>query len=554
VTNDELLVAGEAALAAGRWDEARTAFEEIVAGGDSAAAEFGLASALWWLGDSHACVDHGARAHALFRRAGDADRAVQSAIWLAMTYKANFANSSAANGWLARADRVLAGSDSGLLRGWSWLAHAYRMEDLDRASELTRRALAAAQRLGDVDLELTALSQLGLIHVGQGDASGGFAMIDEATAAALAGERSTLDTVVYACCDMMNACELASDVERAVEWCRIADRFVESYGCPYLYAECRIYYGSVLTATGRWADADRELRTGLRLTDGTCPGLHGRALVRLAGLRIRQGRLEEASKALTHATRDGGDDVEANLSRAALALARGDARQAARFLDGGLPGFERHRTVLAAALDLLVDARLAIGDVAAATDAAGRLMDTSAAAPGGRALDAQARAARGRVGAAAGKPDDAAADLRAAISLWTALGFPYEQARARFELGRVLSVSHPEAGVEQARRALASFERVGAAVDADRVAAFLRSVGVTPRTGRRTGKPLTQREQEVLDLLACGLTNPEIAERLHVSRKTASHHVSSILTKLDLRNRAEAAAHAATINRTGSAS
>jgi DNA-binding NarL/FixJ family response regulator len=48
----------------------------------------------------------------------------------------------------------------------------------------------------------------------------------------------------------------------------------------------------------------------------------------------------------------------------------------------------------------------------------------------------------------------------------------------------------------------------------------------------------------VLRLLGLGLTNPELAERLQVSRKTASHHVSSILTKLGLSNRAQAAAYA----------
>lgn len=79
----------------------------------------------------------------------------------------------------------------------------------------------------------------------------GFALIDEAMAAALAGERSTLDTVVYTCCDMLNACELASDVERAAQWRKVADDFVERYGCPFLYAECRIFYGSILAAKGR---------------------------------------------------------------------------------------------------------------------------------------------------------------------------------------------------------------------------------------------------------------------------------------------------------------
>ena len=74
---------------------------------------------------------------------------------------------------------------------------------------------------------------------------------------------------------------------------------------------------------------------------------------------------------------------------------------------------------------------------------------------------------------------------------------------------------------------------------------MLRSLGVTPPPGRRTPDVLSAREHDVLRLLAEGLTNPEIAERLFLSRRTVGHHVSSILHRLDLRSRAEAAAYAA---------
>ena len=117
-----------------------------------------------------------------------------------------------------------------------------------------------------------------------------------------------------------------------------------------------------------------------------------------------------------------------------------------------------------------------------------------------------------------------------------------------FDLGSGLAGAEPDLAVDHARRALAMFERARRRRSTPIVPrrSSARS-GVPARTGPKGVGMLTEREQEVLRLLGAGLSNPEIAARLHVSRKTASHHVSNILSKLNLRNRAEAAAYAARV-------
>jgi DNA-binding CsgD family transcriptional regulator len=127
-----------------------------------------------------------------------------------------------------------------------------------------------------------------------------------------------------------------------------------------------------------------------------------------------------------------------------------------------------------------------------------------------------------------------------AAELWTELGCPYEAALA-------LADADDE---DALRRALEELQRLGAQPAAANVARRLRERGARglPRGPRPASQKnpagLTSRQLEVLVLVAEGLRNAEIAERLVLAEKTVDHHVSAILRKLGVRTRGQASAEA----------
>jgi DNA-binding CsgD family transcriptional regulator len=114
--------------------------------------------------------------------------------------------------------------------------------------------------------------------------------------------------------------------------------------------------------------------------------------------------------------------------------------------------------------------------------------------------------------------------------------------RARLEMAQELEGTDPAGAVAWARGALATFSRLGASRDEDATLALLRRLGHGGRPGPRRDGVLTDREYEVLRLIAEGLSNREIAEALVISPKTAEHHVGQVLAKVGAKRRSEAAA------------
>lgn len=525
------------ALAEGRWDAARTGFEAALRRVESADALMGLADALFWLGDGSGCLRRLERAYALLRRDGRAEEAAMAAVWLAVLSRRTLANEPASLGWVARAARLVEEVEGDAMAGWVAWARAVTARAPERVAALAREALGAARTGDDPDLELCALGELGSALVALGRVEEGLTLVDEAMAATLAGEYRNRDTVPAATCSMLRACDGAADLARVRDWCRMADGFMRTYGCPFLFADCRMRYGRVLFATGQWADAERELLAAARVAPPDSD-YHAAAVACLAELRVRQGRTEEAAALLQPL----GGAPAVRLAVAAVHHARGEHEAAAATLERGLDECGHEDPDACPALALLVDARLSVGDRAGAVSAARSLADATSGR--GDRQAAHRESASGRVAAADGDAGSAIAFLGRAEDLFRRAGLPYEAACARLGLAEARAVAAPEAATADAGSAWAALDRLGALPAAGAAADLLRRLGAARPSGPRDADVLTKREREVLRLLGDGLSNPEIADRLVISRKTASHHVSNLLAKLGLRNRSEAAAYA----------
>ena len=524
------------AFAAGDWEVAAAGFE---AAGDDPEALDGLGQVRWFQGRIDEGIRLRERAFARYREVGDDTAAGACALWLHVEILSSSGAEAVAGGWLRRAERLLADAPESAARVELEVLRGRAVKDPGEAEAHLQGAVAMAQRIADPDAEVRALSQLGILYVSLGRTEEGMALLDEAMAAALGGELSDPWQIGSACCSLLAACDLAGDLVRAMQWCEEVVAFIEQRRYVPLGAWCRSLYGGVLTATGDWDRAEAELLAALRTYGGPGRPMAAYPLARLAALRIRQGRVEEAERLL--------DGIEhhprAVATSLAVLMARGEHAAAVAAAERRLERIGDRHPLAAEVLPLLVDGRLALGDVEGARAAVEALSELGRVLSR-RDVTALAESCAASISERTGD-GAAAAHLDMALELYARLGMPLEEARCRAALARVLAAGgHERPATDAARKALSVFERLGARPDADATASLLRGLGGAGRSAPRQEGELTSRELEVLALLGEGLSNQAIADRLVISPKTAEHHVGRILRKLGLRSRAEAAAHA----------
>jgi DNA-binding NarL/FixJ family response regulator len=550
------LAAGWQALTAGEWEEARAHFVAALRQEETAAALEGLGWTAWWLNDVPVTFDTRERAYRRYREDGDNQAAARMAVSLAADHFVRRGEHAVADGWFQRAHHLLQGlepcPEHAMLAIWeSYVAVIFR-HDTVTARRLGAHARALAGSLGEVDLEMLAQASLGFAMVCEGDIAEGMRLLDEATAAAVGGEMTDPDAIVTTCCYLISACERVRDYDRAGQWCDRAIRLADRWSYRFMFAYCRTHYAGVLIWRGAWSEAEAELEAATGELATTFPAMAAEGIARLAELRRRQGRVEDAQALLdrldTQPLRALGAKL-ALLGRAALALDRDDAATAIdlaeRFLRG-VPAEDRLERI--DGLELLARAQAARRNhaLAALSMTELRAITGAIATPSLRAVTSFAQ---GVTAAAGGDYEEARRRFEDAVDLFDVGGAPYEAARSRLELaGALVALGRVDAAAREAQAAFTILEKIGAARESDRAAGLLRHLeaAAPERAGDEAAAAgLTRRELEILRLVAQGLSDKEAAADLGLSEHTIHRHISNVLNKLDVPTRAAAVAQAA---------
>ena len=497
-----------------------------------------LATAAYMLGRLDAYLDCLERAYRTHLDKDAPITALRCAFWIGV-HLAQQGEMGRASGWLGRAERLLDREAADRVEaGYLLLPLVFRQEasgELEAAAGTAAEAAASGERFGDADLFALAAHEQGHVLIRLGRVREGLALLDEAMVAAVAGELSPIVTgIVY--CGAILACRDAQELGRSREWTAALTEWCARQ--PDLVAftgRCLVHRAQVMRLDGAWADALEESRRAAeRCLRGENPGAAGEAAYERGEVHRLRGDFKWAEEAYRDAS---GYGFEPQPGFALMRLAQGKveaAEAAIRRLEGEVAETARRARLLPAYVEVM----LAVDDLDAAGAACRELQSFVERHPGS-ATAAAAAHAEGAVELARGDGRAALPPLRRAAEIWQRFEAPYETARVRELIGQACRELGDE---ESARLELAAareaYARLGAAGDLARVSALADIADALESHG------LTQRELEVLRLVAAGESNREIAHELMISEHTVARHLQNIFAKLGVSSRTAASAFA----------
>ncbi len=522
----DMLARARAAYATQDWPTAAEYFDAVATERLTADDLAAYADAVWWLGR----VEDNLRLGAAACDAFVAESRAAEAAWAAMllgVFHVSRGDEPQGMGWIGRAGRLLEGIREcpahGFLLNVTGVEASLMAGQSAAAVDAARRLQDLGRRLDQPGLVAVGINGEGRALIGSGQVVDGLALLDEAMVTVLDGRLAPfMSGVLY--CHTIAACHEVADIRRMTRWTELTEQWLATLPATAVFGGmCRVHRAQLHLLRGEWEEAERAALQVVADLDAMRVEYAAEAWYVIAESRRLRGD-PGATDAYDEAHARGRNPQP---GRALLRLAEGDAAGAATSV---------HSAVAAAGADPLRRAPLCAAAVEI-TVAAGRVDDAAAAAAeleetastyATSGLGAVAAAARGAVLLAQGRAEDALPVLRDACRRWHVLGAAYDAAGACLRLAEAYrALGDEESAAAEASLADATFERLGA-----------------HRPSREAPDGLTERECEVLALVADGRSNREIGEALYISDRTVGRHLTNIFHKIGATSRTQAARYA----------